>query len=79
MFTLKFLNHDQKAHEVFQCGRYSVDGIPPDDSYPEGTSVIRMYRTLGDDNPYYETVGAEERYGTVYVMNEEGKTIDTLR
>jgi hypothetical protein len=79
MFTLKFLAHDQKSHEVFQCERYSVNSVPTDDSFPEGTSVIRMYRTLDDDNPYYVTLGPKEWYGVTYVMNEAGKTIDTLR
>jgi hypothetical protein len=38
-----------------------------------------MFRTLKDEDPYYETIGREECYGIAYVMNEQGKTIDTLR
>ena len=71
MFTLKFYTHDNESYEVFSCERYSVKG-----------NTIRMYRTIDDENPFQEGFGTLTPltpYGTVYVMNQEGKTIDTLR
>lgn len=41
--------------------------------------VIRMFRSMNDDNPYYESVGEHEPHGVCFVMNESGKTIDTIR
>ncbi len=78
MFTLKFYMHDTDSHEAFSCERYSVS-IERTSNTEVGPTVIRMFRTLGDDNPYYETVGPQEPYGHVFIMNEQGKTIDTLQ
>ena len=89
MFTLKFYDHDfvgqaDDTHEVFACERYSVKAEQradegQDSKGKESFTVVRMFRSLDDDNPYYQTVGPYEAYGTVYVMNDKGKTIDTIR
>ena len=87
MFTLKFYDHDYAGnaddpHEVFGAERYNVtaerrgeekceDGAP--------FNIVRMYRTPDDDNPYYETVGSQERFGRVFIMNNAGQTVDTIR
>ena len=86
MFTLKFYDHDfagnaDDTHEVFACERYSVktETRQPLLKAAVPVTVVRMFRSLDDDNPYCETVGPNELFGTVYVMNDKGKTIDTLR
>lgn len=92
MFTLKFYMHNNDSHEVFSCERYSVSveracGTEDEGATPERAGfapeklklVIRMFRTLEDDNPYYETIGDKECYAHAFVVNDKGKTIDTLR
>ncbi|MEE8538556.1 MAG: hypothetical protein V3S54_01980 [Woeseiaceae bacterium] len=85
MFTLKFYLHNSDSHEVFSCERYSVseERREPDlNEEPLAAPlklVVRMFRSLDDDNPYYETVGDREHYAHAFVVNEGGKTIDTLR
>lgn len=88
MFTLKFYMHNNDSHEVFSCERYSVNEercVPetPDELERSECApmkfVIRMFRDFTDDNPYYETVGAREPYGHVFIVNEQGRTIDTIR
>ena len=85
MFTLKFYLHNNESHEVFSCERYSVsvERCEPDVNEiapsPVLKLVVRMFRSLEDDNPYYETIGDREHYGTAFVVNDKGKTIDTLR
>jgi hypothetical protein len=86
MFTLKFYMHNTDSHEVFSCERYSVsvERCDLDEKESEFTArplklVIRMFRSLEDDNPYYETIGDRECYAHAFVVNEGGKTIDTLR
>ena len=88
MFTLKFYMHNTDSHEVFSCERYSVSiercerEKPDSNDDPKASPlklVIRMFRSLEDDNPYYETIGERECYAHAFVVNEQGKTIDTLR
>lgn len=85
MFTLKFYLHNSDSHEVFSCARYSVseERRAPDDNEDALAAplklVVRLYSSLEDNNPYYETIGDREAYAHAYVMNEGGKTIDTLR
>ncbi len=83
MFSLKFYMHNTDSHEVFSCERYSVS---VEQRFPETAGappilklVIRMFRSLEDDNPYYETIGDKECYAHAFVVNEQGRTIDTLR
>lgn len=84
MFTLKFYLHNCDSHEVFSCERYSVneERREPDLNEERFAAplklVVRMFRTLDDDNPYYETIGDREAYSHAYVVNGGGKTIDTL-
>lgn len=79
MFTLKFYQHNTDSHEVFSCERYSVSVERSDTDNPPMKLVVRMYRSLEDDNPYYETIGDHECYAHAFVVNDKGKTIDTLR
>ncbi len=83
MFTLKFYMHNIDSHEVFSCERYSVSVERLPERAAETSTpmklVIRMYRSLEDDNPYYETIGEKECYAHAFVVNDKGKTIDTLR
>ena len=88
MFTLKFYMHNDDSHEVFSCERYSVsiercERKEPDSNEKPKMSplraVVRMFRRFEDDNPYYETIGEQECYGHAFVVNDAGKTIDTLR
>jgi hypothetical protein len=85
MFTLKFYMHNTDSHEVFSCERYSVsvEQVPArvanTVAAPTLKLVIRMFRSLEDDNPYYETIGDKECYAHAFVVNDKGKTIDTLR
>ena len=75
---------------VDSCERYSVrteqynpeDFATSSDGVPESVPsrrVIRMFRHWNDDNPYFEYVGVGDPYTIVYVMNDAGKTIDTIR
>ncbi len=83
MFTLKFYMHNTDSHEVFSCERYSVSveqlPVRSTEERPILKLVIRMFRSLEDDNPYYETIGDKECYAHAFVVNDKGKTIDTLR
>ncbi len=82
MFTLKFYEHNNDSHEVFACQRYKVTEKrnPPGENECGETAFleIRMFRTLEDDNPYYETVGSAEIFAHAFVVNDVGKTIDML-
>lgn len=79
MFTLRFDGHDGR-YVVYGCERYSVrynEGVNP-----EGTitaTVVRMFRHIDDDNPYYEQIGDKEPYSVAYVTNAAGRTIDRIR
>ncbi len=84
MITLRF--QALKSYTMYSCARYSVsrelcNPKDPDDAIEElpSCSVVRMFRSLGDDNPYFEHVGETQPYFTCYVMNESGNTIDTIR
>ncbi len=82
MFSLKFYMHNTDSHEVFSCERYSVnvEQLPTRvGESPILKLVIRMFRSLDDDNPYYESIGDKECYAHAFVVNDKGKTIDTLR
>ena len=85
MLTLKFYQHNDDSHDVYSCERYkvTVGRSPPENGEePEVAPlqhVVRMYRDLQDDNPYYETVGDRETHSHAFVVNELGKTIDTIR
>ncbi len=88
MFTLKFYQHNSEAHEVFSCERYSVSEERREPETPEELerpmlapmlTTVRMYRVWDDDNPHFETVGDREPYVTAYIVNEIGRTIDTIR
>lgn len=77
MFTLRFEAHDPDRYVVYGCESYHVGH---EASSEKGHSrVVRMFRHLHDDNPYFEQVGDTEPYGVVYVTNLAGKTIDTIR
>ena len=82
MFTLKFYKHDfvgqaDDPHEVFGCERYGTQVERTEEDVL--VTVVRMFRTLDDDNPQYATIGVGEMFSTAFVMNNSGKTIDTLR
>lgn len=88
MFTLKFYQSNGDSHEVFSCERYSVEQErcepETDEELARPTlapmrTVVRMYRANDEDNPHYETVGAREPYGHCFIVNEIGRTIDTIR
>ena len=83
MFTLKFYQHNSDSHDVFSCERYkvSIEKAPSEDndSPLPLRAVVRMFRSLDDENPYYETVGPQEPYGHAFVVNDGGRTIDTIR
>jgi len=88
MFSLKFYQHDNESHEVFSCERYNISNERCHPETPEELGqptlapmrfVVRMFRTWNDENPYYEAVGDREPYSHCYVVNESGKTIDTIR
>ena len=80
--------HNDDSHEVFSCERYSVSiercerKEPDSNEKPEMSPlrmVVRMFLRFEDDTSYYETIGEQECYGHAFVMNDTGKTIDTLR
>ena len=88
MFTLRFEAHKNESYVMYSCQRYngSIERCQPEtaEELEQPTlapmrSVIRMFRSLDDANPYYESVGEREPHHTCYVMNESGKTIDTIR
>ena len=88
MFTLKFYQHNNDSYEAFSCERYtvSVERCKPETKAEVGQPtlapmkfVVRMFRALADDNPYFETIGDREPYGHAFVVNENGRTIDTIR
>jgi hypothetical protein len=37
-----------------------------------------MFRSLDDDNPYYEQIGGQDPYNQAYVTNSDGRTIDRI-
>ncbi len=87
MFTLRFERHNSSDYDVYECQRYSVsENSDPED--PNAINVteatkryrsVQMFRTLADDNPYYEQVGETQPYGVAYVTNDAGKTVDRIR
>lgn len=88
MITLRFEMHDGSTYDVYSCERYRVareylerENEPKSETPPDAVlrTVVRMFRHLNDENPYYESVGEREPYGVAYVMNDSGKTIDTIR
>lgn len=89
MITLRFEAHKNESYGMYSCQRYnvSIERCQPetDEELQQPTlapmrSVIRMFgRSLNNDNPYYESVGEREPHHVCYVMNESGKTIDTIR
>ena len=88
MFNLKFYQHDNDSYQAFSCERYTVTvercppAAPDELERPETAPmklVIRIFRSLDDDNPYYETIGDREPHVHAFVVNENGRTIDTIR
>jgi hypothetical protein len=85
MLTLKFYRHPEDSYDVYSCERYklSIEERPEAKEAEPNTvplrTVVLMFRYLNDDNPYYASVGDLEPYGIAYVMNDAGKTIDTIR
>ena len=86
MITLRVEAHKNESYTMYSCERYSVSrelcqpecGLDVIEEIPS-RSVIRMFRSLDDGNPYYEAVGEREPNRVCYVMNESGNTIDTIR
>ncbi len=88
MFSLKFYQHNNDSHEVFSCERYnvSIERCVPENgeeidqpTLAPMRQVVRMFRSLDDENPYYEAVGDREPYSHAFVVNDAGRTIDTIR
>lgn len=88
MITLRFERHKDGSYDVYSCERYNmtIERCPPEGEEEKEVPakaplrrVVRMFRTLHDDNPYYESVGDREPHGVAYAMNDSGKTIDTIR
>ncbi len=94
MITLRFEAHqhnetsDDLRYQVYECEKYNVstERSPPqgqeEQLKPETAplyKVIRMFRTMNDGDPFFESVGAREPNRVCYVMNANGKTIDVIR
>ncbi len=88
MLTLRFeSNSNIGQYQVYECERYNVncERSQPNQAEIESQEmaplrqVVRMFRSLADENPYYESVGDREPSGVCYVMNASGKTIDVIR
>ncbi len=79
MFTIRFEMHENNSYVVYQCERYSVrynEGVTEDGSIT--ATVVRMFRSIDDDNPFFENISSENPIKCAYVTNESGRTIDRI-
>lgn len=78
------------AYTVFQCDYYiaapsTINGVgPPGKSYVPPQVVVELYERSTTGAPssqvaFMEVGVGEGQYCTVYVMNDRGKTIDTIQ
>jgi hypothetical protein len=94
MLTLRFEAHsnnptsDDLRYQVYQCDKYNVstERYSPqgeaEQKSPETApiyKVVRMFRTISDTDAFFEYVGPRDANRVCYVMNAQGKTIDTIR
>ncbi len=79
MFTIRFETHAGDVYDVYSCERYSVrygESISEDGTIT--ATVVRMFRSVEDDNPFFEHISPENFYRRAYVTNQSGRTIDTI-
>lgn len=76
MFTLRFETHDGN-YTIFSCQKYHVGNQASTQGVQK---VVSMYKTIDDpDAGMIEYIGDLMPYRVCFVMNDIGKTIDTIR
>ena len=72
MLTIKHVTNDNKLFTIWTG--YKVEVL--DENEKEGHTTILIYSNVNSDNPSCIYLGPEN---TIYIMNPEGKTIETIR
>ncbi len=77
MFTIRAENH-QGGYSVYSCENYSVGNLDGSESGPE--THISLFESPDSPAAFVTiTVGDNQSYHSVYVTNQSGRTVDSIR